>query len=57
MAPQGAATLLAVGAGATIYLVAWAAVGGFKSEDLEMLPAKARFLKRWLEAIGWFPRR
>ncbi|MEW5936009.1 MAG: oligosaccharide flippase family protein, partial [Bacillota bacterium] len=45
-------TLLAVVGGAFLYLAALLVVGGFRQADLEMLPARAGFLKRWLEGSG-----
>ncbi|MEW6547547.1 MAG: polysaccharide biosynthesis protein [Bacillota bacterium] len=45
-------TLVAVGGGVCLYVVALLVVGGFRQSDLEMLPARARFLKRWLQRSG-----
>ncbi|MDI6893929.1 MAG: polysaccharide biosynthesis protein [Bacillota bacterium] len=43
---------LGVVAGACLYLVALLVVGGFRESDLEMLPARARFLEAWLRRSG-----
>lgn len=46
-------TLLAVVGGAFLYLAALLVVGGFRQADLEMLPGRAGFLKRWLKGSGF----
>lgn len=43
---------LAVVGGALLYVTALLVVGGFREADLEMLPARARFLQAWLRKSG-----
>ncbi|HHY95578.1 MAG TPA: polysaccharide biosynthesis protein [Firmicutes bacterium] len=47
-----AGILAAVGGGAALYFLALLVLGGFKEEDLEMLPTKAEPLRRWLLRSG-----